>query len=128
MIYACRVANKARFVIWRYNAAMPIHDWTRVSAGTFHAFHNAWIAEVQRAMNGGLLPADYYALAEQVAGQVIPDVLTLQDLGGEGTGADIGRGGSSEDEGGGTSYAIATAPPRVAVRDTVTEAMLLAAR
>ncbi|MCA9009376.1 MAG: hypothetical protein KDB01_06500 [Planctomycetaceae bacterium] len=22
---------------------MPMHDWTRVSAGTYHAFHNAWI-------------------------------------------------------------------------------------
>jgi hypothetical protein len=45
---------------------MPIHDWTRVTAGTFHAFHLAWIAEVQRVMNSGFLPPEYYALAEHV--------------------------------------------------------------
>src|SRR5262245_60421538 len=57
---------------------MPVHDWNRVTAGTFHAFHLARIAEIQRALNGGLLPPGYYALAEQVAGEIIPDVLTLQ--------------------------------------------------
>ena len=35
---------------------MPIHDWTRVTAGTWHAFHLSWIAEIQLALNGGLLP------------------------------------------------------------------------
>jgi hypothetical protein len=57
---------------------MPVHDWNRVTAGTFHDFHLAWIAELRRALNGGLLPRGYYALAEQVAGEIIPDVLTLQ--------------------------------------------------
>jgi hypothetical protein len=57
---------------------MPIHDWTRVSAGTWHAFHLSWIAEIQLALNGGLLPPDYYAQAEQVIGPLGPDVLTLQ--------------------------------------------------
>jgi hypothetical protein len=47
---------------------MPIHDWSRVFDGAFHAFHHAWIAEMQKALNSGILPADYYALAEQVAG------------------------------------------------------------
>ena len=28
---------------------MPIHDWTRVTAGTWHAFHLSWIAEIRRA-------------------------------------------------------------------------------
>lgn len=56
---------------------MPIHDWTRVPAGIFHDFHHAWIEEIKRALNQ-LLPADYYALAEQMAGGVGPDVLTLQ--------------------------------------------------
>jgi hypothetical protein len=56
---------------------MPVHDWTRVDAGTFHAFHLAWIAQLQTALNGGLLPSGYYALAEQHAGDAIPDVLTL---------------------------------------------------
>ena len=57
---------------------MPIHDWTRVSAGTWHAFHSSWISEIQLALNGGLLPPDYYAQAEQVVGPMGPDVLTLQ--------------------------------------------------
>ena len=57
---------------------MPVHDWNRVTAGTFHDFHLAWIAELRRALNGGLLPRGYYALAEQVAGDIIPDVLMLQ--------------------------------------------------
>ena len=57
---------------------MPIHDWTRVSAGTFHAFHNAWITHLQETLNSGVLPPPYYALGEQQAGQIGPDVLTLQ--------------------------------------------------
>ena len=35
---------------------MPVHDWTRVEAGIFHAFHVAWVPEIQKALNGGLLP------------------------------------------------------------------------
>jgi hypothetical protein len=57
---------------------MSIHDWTRVTAGTWHDFHLAWIAEIRNALNGGILPADYYAQAEQIAGPFGPDVLTLQ--------------------------------------------------
>lgn len=57
---------------------MPIHDWSRVDAGVFHAFHTSWIGDIQKALNAGLLPTDYYALAEQVGGGVIPDVLTLK--------------------------------------------------
>lgn len=57
---------------------MPIHDWTRVKAGIFHAFHYEWISEIGRALNRGLLPSDYYALPEQFAGSVVPDVLTLR--------------------------------------------------
>ena len=57
---------------------MPIHDWTRVKAGIFHAFHHEWISEIGRALNRGLLPPEYYALPEQIAGGWGPDVLTLQ--------------------------------------------------
>jgi hypothetical protein len=57
---------------------MPMHDWTRVEAGIFHAFHHDWITELARALNRGLLPDDYYALAEQQAAGFGPDVLTLQ--------------------------------------------------
>src|SRR4051812_28501831 len=45
---------------------MPIHDWTRVDAGIFHAFHHDWITEIARALNRGLLPTEYYALPEQL--------------------------------------------------------------
>ncbi len=58
---------------------MPIHDWTRVSAGTWHDFHVVWIAELRNALNAGLLPPDYYAQAEQIAGPLGPDVLTLRE-------------------------------------------------
>lgn len=58
---------------------MPIHDWTRVKAGIFHDFHHAWVEEIKRALNAGVLPPDYYAMAEQKAVGFGPDVLTLQD-------------------------------------------------
>jgi Protein of unknown function (DUF4058) len=57
---------------------MPIHDWTRVAAGIFHHFHHEWISEIARTLNRGLLPDEYYAMAEQVAAGFGPDVLTLQ--------------------------------------------------
>jgi hypothetical protein len=54
---------------------MPIHDWTRVDAGIFHDFHHEWISMVRRALNNGLLPPEYYALAEQQAAGFGPDPL-----------------------------------------------------
>ena len=56
---------------------MPIHDWTRVEAGIFHHFHGSWIESTARALNR-TLPPGYYALGEQIAGGLGPDVLTLQ--------------------------------------------------
>src|SRR5262249_11786967 len=56
---------------------MPLHDWAPVDAGIFHAFHVAWLPELQKVLNSGLLPEGYYALAEQHAGRAIADVLTL---------------------------------------------------
>jgi len=56
---------------------MPVHDWTRVESGIYHAFHTVWAGEIQKTLNGGLLPAGYYVLVEQHAGQYIADVLTL---------------------------------------------------
>ena len=61
---------------------MPMHDWTKVEAGIFHAFHHEWISEISRTLNRGLLPSEYYALPEQVAAGFGPDVLTLQDASG----------------------------------------------
>ncbi len=57
---------------------MPVHDWTRVNAGIFHHFHNRWIGQIADALNDGLLPSNYYALGEQIAGDAGPDVLALQ--------------------------------------------------
>ena len=57
---------------------MPMHDWTRVKAGIFHDFHHAWIEEIKRTLNGGLLPPNHYALAEQLTSGYGPDVLTLE--------------------------------------------------
>ncbi len=85
---------------------MPIHDWTRVDAGIFHDFHHTWITEIKRALNGGLLPPDHYALAEQIAGGLGPDVLTLQRPGNGATPPGDVVGG----------IALATAPPPVQFR------------
>src|SRR5436309_12682882 len=58
---------------------MPMHDWTRVSDGTFHDFHYSWVLEIKRALKRGLLPRGYYVMAEQIGGDLgAPDVLTLQ--------------------------------------------------
>src|SRR5690349_17848729 len=86
---------------------MPIHDWTRVPAGIWHDFHLGWIAEIRNALNGGILPADYYALAEQIAGPLGPDVLTLQESSPatDGTSAPAANG----------AVAVSVAPPRMRV-------------
>jgi hypothetical protein len=57
---------------------MPIHDWTRAQAGDFHHFHQRWIQDIAAALNDGGLPPELMALAEQVTGRPIPDVVTLQ--------------------------------------------------
>jgi Protein of unknown function (DUF4058) len=57
---------------------MPIHDWTRVDPGIFHHFHQAWTIEISNALNDGGLPPGFFALAEQIVGGPIPDVITLQ--------------------------------------------------
>ena len=57
---------------------MPIHDWSKIDAGIFHHFHQAWIQEIGRDLNRGVLPPDHYALAEQHAWHFGPDILTLQ--------------------------------------------------
>ncbi|MBI3462240.1 MAG: DUF4058 family protein [Planctomycetes bacterium] len=57
---------------------MPMHDWTKVDAGIYHAFHHRWISALSDFLNAGSLPSDYYALPEQIAAGFGPDVLTLQ--------------------------------------------------
>jgi hypothetical protein len=78
---------------------MPIHDWTRVDAGLFHAFHQNWIGVLERALNAGVLPPGYFALREQSTRGPVPDVLTLE----------LPIGG---DEPTGAGLAVAVAPPR----------------
>ena len=87
---------------------MPIHDWTRVDAGLFHAFHQHWIISICDALNGGRLPADFYALPEQLIPGPIPDVVTLR----------LGSGKeppSTEPNG---AVAVAVAPPRPRIIQT----------
>jgi hypothetical protein len=85
---------------------MAVHDWTRVEPGTFHAFHTAWITHLSEALNGGVLPAGYYALPEQHGGRLIADVLTLHVPAGAVPLPSAGEGG----------VAVAEAPPRVRVK------------
>jgi len=83
---------------------MPIHDWTRVDAGDFHDFHQGWVVQMRMALNGGILPPDYYAQIERLAGEATPDILTP-------------HAASVDDEGneppGGA--AVLTAPPQVRI-------------
>ena len=57
---------------------MPIHDWTRVDAGTFHSFHQDWTIEICRTLNRGLLPPDYLAMTDQRVDDPEPDVITVR--------------------------------------------------
>ena len=57
---------------------MPVHDWSKVDAGVFHDFHQSWTIEIRNALNGGILPEGFFAMAEQVISGPIPDVITLQ--------------------------------------------------
>ena len=80
---------------------MPIHDWSRVFDGAFHAFHHSWITVSSRtSLNSGILPPDYYAMAEQVARPTVPDVLTLQAANGAHDGSMPGRADRRRDRGG----------------------------
>ena len=56
---------------------MPMHDWTRVPDGIYHDFHDGWLYAIRGALNSGLLPKGYYALAEHTTPPYVPDVLTL---------------------------------------------------
>jgi hypothetical protein len=87
---------------------MPIHDWTRVDAGIFHAFHLQWIGDISRVLNSGLLPPSYYALPEQIVGGMGPDVLTLRgpDANGAQAPAPLPEGG----------VAVSVTPPKVRFR------------
>lgn len=57
---------------------MPIHDWSRVAAGTWHSFRFSWTAAIMDQLNSGLLPDGCFAMAEQVVSGPEPDVVTLK--------------------------------------------------
>jgi hypothetical protein len=76
---------------------MPVHDWTRLGPGDFHDFHQGWIIRIRDALNMGLLPPGYMAMAEQTTGRPIPDVVTLY---------------TNEPEGESGGVAVAQSPPR----------------
>ncbi|HKA05819.1 MAG TPA: DUF4058 family protein [Gemmataceae bacterium] len=80
---------------------MPMHDWTRVRAGTYHHFHYRWIAAIADALNTGSLPRGYFALAEQRVQSSEPDVVTLELT---------GRPATADGDAGG--LAVETVPPR----------------
>ena len=92
---------------------MPVHNMTGLALKpVFSTTITAWIAvNPQGALNDGLLPDGFYAMAEQHAGRTIPDILTL-------------HGGPPSTEplqfnsaNGGT--AVAEAPPRVRHHESV---------
>ena len=60
---------------------MPIHDWTHVSAGGFHNFHQDWTIEIYRALNRGILPAGYAAYTDLRVGGWEPDVVAIEATG-----------------------------------------------
>jgi hypothetical protein len=80
---------------------MPIHDWSRVKPGTFHNFHYRWVAAIMDALNGGVLPSGYFAMAEQIIGGPEGDVVTLDRS---------ANGHPDRPDGGG--IAVADVPPK----------------
>lgn len=85
---------------------MPMHDWTRIPAGIYHHFHGRWIYAIADALNQGVLPKGYYALAEQVTRQVGPDVLMLERPVMAGANGPLAPAAS-----GAALHTVATAPP-----------------
>src|SRR5262249_18581512 len=90
---------------------MPVHDWTRVRASTYHDFHNSWIIHLKEVLNGGMLPRGYYAQSEQHIDRKIADVLTFHA-------SDPERLRNLPEPPG--SVAVAEAPPQVSRTLTLT--------
>jgi hypothetical protein len=65
---------------------MPIHDWTRVDAGTFHDFHQGWTIGIRNTLNSGVLPDGYFAMADQRVSGPEPGIVALRLRGPETTG------------------------------------------
>src|SRR5581483_29677 len=96
---------------------MPIHDWTRVPVGLYHHFHQSWAVNFAEALNGGRLPEGYYALVDQRAVGLVPDVLALR------------RGPRSTPPTGGTGgVAVTQAPPAARFTSEETDRQVYARR
>ena len=96
---------------------MPIHDWTRVDAGTFHDFHQGWTIEIRNALNRGILPAGFVAATDQRVMAYEPDVSTHA------------RGDRPRSPGDSGGLAVAELPPRIKrVAQLETEAEAFARR
>ncbi|MBX9582732.1 MAG: DUF4058 domain-containing protein [Gemmataceae bacterium] len=70
---------------------MPMHDWTRVPPNEYHTFHVLWLGRLVEALNSGILPAGYGALADYTAPPYVPDVVTLSTGPGPGRAERAGR-------------------------------------
>jgi hypothetical protein len=92
---------------------MPVHDWTRVFPGIFHHFHHEWISTISHAINRRLKGSSFYALAEQIAGGLGPDVLTLQAPPGRGKKVPSSKGQSTRGV-----LVLTASPPRLRYRLT----------
>lgn len=79
---------------------MPMHDWSRVSAGVYHNFYYRWIASIIDRLNAGLLPEGMIAMADQIIGGLEPDMVTLQ------------RNDIDFSDSGGSAATMIEAPPR----------------
>ena len=96
---------------------MPIHDWSRKPVGLFHHFDQRWVVSICDALNAGRLPDGFYALLEQHAAGVIPDVVTLE------RGPRSRRG--TDSQGG---IAVAEAPPKTRFMSQATDEDMYAAK
>ncbi len=92
---------------------MALHDWTRVPAGIYHHFHNAWITQLSDWLNSGSLPDDYYAVGEQRAGDIGPDVLTLRESRSDDGASVSGDSGTPSAARGESLVAVIDRPPQV---------------
>lgn len=81
---------------------MPMHDWTKEDAGTYHNFHQSWTIRLMDALNGGRLPPGYFAMTDQRVEGWEPDLVSLY--------ADPSPVTSSPATGG---LAVAERPPKV---------------
>lgn len=57
---------------------MPVHDWTQVDAGDFHAFHYFWIGALCHELNHGCLPPGFSALPKQRVPGPELDIVALE--------------------------------------------------